>query len=171
MEISNVYIDFHLNIEEGTPIFKVQATCSIFREYSDQQISIGEATIYLCDPTKSLYEDLCGEASCISTNLSGCLTSLEKICGATKIDGLVATCHSINMREEWQNKGLEQVFMEKLMNQFSFLHVELFLAPIDKLNVNRKAVFRRLGFQSLEYDENISVMYKYLCNMGVASAV
>lgn len=154
MEDLNVYIDFQLNIEEGTSIFSAQATCLRYTEDLERAITVGHATMYLVKYSQDTYLDVCVDADCICADLYTALTSLEKICDLDNLQGLVATFHSLSMTEE--GKGLENAFMDKIIEQLALLNVEVVLTT----HVNE--LIKPLGFDKKEISDNLSVMYKYL---------
>ncbi|MFF2753519.1 GNAT family N-acetyltransferase [Psychrobacillus sp. NPDC058041] len=160
MKDTNVYVDFSLNMEEGTSLFNVHATCSIYPEGVEQAITIGEASIYFFNPVRSSYSEACFDADCISYNLYNALINLENICAIESIHGLVATGHFINIIEEWQRKGLGKAFVEKMMQQLAILNVELVMLITNDLK--ETDFYKRLGFESLENSADIPLMYKFL---------
>ncbi|QFF98065.1 N-acetyltransferase [Psychrobacillus glaciei] len=160
MEDINVYVDFSLDMEEGTSLFNVHAKCIIYPKGSDQAINIGQASIYLFNPVKSSYSEVCDDAVSISLDLYHALTNLESLCDIEYMRGLVATAHFINMKEEWRGKGLRQAFVEKMMQQLAILNVELImLITNDHMEID---FYNRLGFVNLENKTDITLMYKYV---------
>jgi len=154
VENLNVYIDFQLNIEEGTPIFSAQATCLRYTEDLERAITVGHATVFLVKLSQDTYLDVCVDADCICADLYTVLTSLEKICDLDNLQGLVATFHTLSMTEE--GKCLENAFMEKIIKQLALLNVEVVLTT------DANETLRSLGFENYEISDNLSVMYKYL---------
>ncbi|WP_391120112.1 GNAT family N-acetyltransferase [Psychrobacillus sp. L3] len=160
MEDINVYIDFSINIEEGTSLFNVHATCILYPKELDRGINIGQASMYLFNPIKSSYSEVCDDAVSISSDLYHSLTNLESIDEIENMHGLVATAHFINMKEEWRGKGLCRAFMEKMMQQLAILNVELIVLITN--DHKEKDFYHRLGFESLKNNADIPLMYKYL---------
>ncbi|WP_186321484.1 GNAT family N-acetyltransferase [Bacillus sp. FJAT-22090] len=165
MENVNVYVDFKLNIEEGTSLFNVEAQCLIFTEDLDQSVNVGHASFYLINPVKSSYLDVCGDADCISSDLSHSLISLRDICDVESIQGLVATGHFINIKEDWRGKGLGKAFIKKMIEQLTLLNVGIMV--LIARNTNEFPYYSELGFQPLKNKADISLMYRYADDINV----
>lgn len=165
MKDTNVYVDFSLNMEEGTSLFNVHAKCSIYPKGIDKTITIGEATIYFFNPLKTSYSEACFDADCISYNLYNALINLEKICTLESIHGLVATGHIINIKDEWQGRGLGKAFIEKMMQQLTILNVQLVMLITNE--IKEIEFYKRLDFESLENNADIPLMYKFLNEKSV----
>lgn len=165
MDVANVYVDFKLAVEEGTSFFRVLAQCFIYEDSQDDPIQIGEVSLHLFNPVTSSYLDLCGEADCLSSNLSYSLINLEKFCEIDKIKGAVAIFHTFHLKEFQEE--LSTAIYNKLEEQLSLLNVEWigisyshYFArdSISNLVIN----FSELGFTSFNEENEPVFMLKQI---------
>ncbi len=158
MEDRNVYVDFHITMEEGTSIFKANTLCSVYTSELDEAVVVGEATSYLFDPRKSTYEDIYGYAYSLSSSLSKTVSSLGNFCELENLEGFVVVIQSYDMKEEWKFKGLEEAFFQKLLAQFPYLNVEL---VVYSATVIDGTLFDKFD-GTFEQEDGTTILYKHL---------
>lgn len=159
MELSNIYVDFKLAVEEGTSFFRVLAQCYIYEDSQDEPIQIGESFLHLFNPVNNSYLDLCGEADCLSNKLSYSLKNLEKFCEVGNINGLVAVFHTLHLKESWNERGLGIAIYKKLEEQLALLNVEWIVISN---SFNLSTHFSELGFTSFKEEKEPSIMFKQI---------
>ncbi|MEK4523051.1 hypothetical protein MKX96_15600 [Psychrobacillus sp. FSL W7-1493] len=169
MDVTNVYVDFKIAVEEGTSFFRVLAQCFIYKDSHDDPIQIGEASLHLFNPVKNSYLDLCGEADCLSDRLSYSLITLEKFCEIDKINSIVAVFHTLNLKEPWDERELSIAIYKKLEEQLSLLNVELIVISNSRHQVKNNITglslyFNELGFTSFQKEKEPIIMYKKISN-------
>ncbi len=169
MDIANVYIDYQLNMEEGTSLINVLAQGIIYEDGTEEPIQVGEACLHLFNTQKSSYIEVCGEADCLSKSLSYSLRNLDRLCDINKLSGLIAIFHSLKIDASWSGKGVGQVFYKKIEEQLVLLNVEMILLTtcedeIGKDNTSELPVyFKNLGFYPFQQSGE-PIMYKKLLN-------
>ena len=166
----NVYVDFHITMEEGTSLFKSHTTCSVYVPDLDDALVIGEADIYLINLKKSAYEDICGEAAILSSHLSQAVNQLEQFCEVENINGSIAMMQSLHIHEDWRLKGLEEAFISKLLAQLSYFNVELFtFIPMEKHNGLTSDHFSNWDMTYIDNGDGNPLWYTYLSRQVVPS--
>lgn len=166
----NVYLDFHITMEEGTSLFKAHTTCSVYSPELGEAIVVGEATIHMFDPRKTSYEDVCGEAAILSYHLSRAINNLERFCDIENIEGFIAVMQSFTIYDGWHYQGLEEAFFAKLLEQFSYFNVELIaFSPLEVHTSHTSDLLNKWDITYIEYGNGNPLWYKYLSHSKVPS--
>ncbi|RNF39490.1 hypothetical protein [Planococcus salinus] len=175
MTEDDMIVTYQLGLKNGTDLFYCHAVCSLMETGSPEAVSteVASATFCLFNPQISSLDAISAYAEEISGKMSAVCEDLKYVQGIEEVFGLIAISDSLKaVSKEWEEKGLEDLFRKKIIEELKLLNVEILVVlpnyvqsevpNKEATNKNLQAYYRKNGFHRLRKNMDEPAMYRHI---------
>lgn len=174
MTEDDMIVTYQLGLKDDTDLFYCHISCSL-QETGNSEAApteVARATLCLFNPQITSLEAASMYAEGISGGMSSVCQDLKYVQGIEEVFGLIAISDSLKVNKGWEEKGLEDLFRKKIIEELKLLNVEILVVMPDyelsdspdkeTVNKNLQSYYRKNGFHRLKKNVDEPAMYRHI---------